>query len=89
MPAGPQRRQNPTPHLVAHIVPVERALRARADEISSADGLSRIAAAVRQQARIHGITAVQANGLAGVLAGVLAGALADEFRALADEMHHW
>jgi hypothetical protein len=70
MAAGPQRRKDPVPHLMAHIAPVERALneRARMLEIKAAE--------------------VAIAPLSGDVGAVYRD-LAAEFRALAEELHHW
>ena len=85
MATEPVRRPEPRLFLDASLVPLERALRARADDVSGDAGRHRIAVEVRKQARVHGVVDVSADGLAGVLAVTLAG----ELRALADELHHW
>ena len=76
----PKRREQRRPHLDASIVPVERALLARASEIGSHRGVA------RQAARVHGLTA---EPLVSVLADAVAEIVATEFRTLAEELHHW
>ena len=65
MPAGPQRRKDPAPHLGPHIVPLELALRHRADVLEA------------ESTRVGPTSLLTLQTIAA------------EFRALADEMHHW
>jgi hypothetical protein len=81
----PPRRDKPKAHLDASVVPVERALLARADVIASDIGTGALAGLIRQRARCHGVT----DGSADALADALALVLAAEFRALAEELHYW
>ncbi len=80
MAAGPQRRTERRKHLDASVVPVEKALLARAGAIGSHLDV------VRQAARVHGLTD---EALVGVIADAVAEIVAAEFRAMADELHHW
>jgi hypothetical protein len=83
--AAVERRPEPRKFLDASLTPLERALRARADDVTGDAGRHRIANEVRKQFRIQGLDDASPDGLTGVLADVLAG----ELRALADELHHW
>ena len=74
---APQRRATRQDHLDARVVPVERALLARAELIGSDY------AAARQAARAHGVQ----SDMAEVIADAMAGMVAAEFRALAEELH--
>lgn len=83
MAPGPQRRPEPVPHLPAQIVPVERALRARADAIQADP--AELQDAARTAARASGLDKSTGEALGHALATVIAG----ELRSLADEIHHW
>ena len=74
---APRRRDVRRTHLDASVVPVERALLARADAIAADHGPLRVAA------RQHGIP----SEIADMLADALAIVVASEFRALAEELH--
>lgn len=74
---APKRREQRRTHLDASVVPVERALLARADLIGSDY------AAARRAARVHGVQ----SDMAEVIADAMAGLVAAEFRALAEELH--
>ena len=73
----PPRRARRNTYLDASVVPVERALLARAGEIGSDYAAARAAAAA------HG---VQSN-LAEIIADAVATLVATEFTALAEELH--
>jgi hypothetical protein len=74
MAAGPQRSEIGRPHLNAHIAPVERAYIARAKVIEAqVDALMEDPGEAADHA---------------ILACCLA-TMAAEFRALAEELHHW
>jgi hypothetical protein len=79
-PQPPRREQRKT-HLDASVVPVERALLARAGQVGSDLGT------VRRELRVHGITERDARGLTEVIANSVAAIVAAEFRALAEELH--
>lgn len=68
MAAGPQRRREPAPHLLAHARGLELALQHRAAELGQQTSGQMIDADT--------VKAVQA-------------VIADEFRKLAEELHHW
>ena len=72
--AAVQRRPEPRKFLDASLVPLERALRARADVLAEQ------CQAVDDAPDAEGPTLIMATVLAGV---------AQEFRVLADELHHW
>jgi hypothetical protein len=73
MPAQPRRRPVRNPHLDAHIVPVERALIARAEVMDE---------------RAKDILGDPDAG-ADLLTGTVLAGMAQEFRALAEECHWW
>ncbi|HEY5314255.1 MAG TPA: hypothetical protein VIK18_17110 [Pirellulales bacterium] len=75
MTAAPARRPEPRLFLDASLVPLERALRARADALDERTALTRSLPA--------NVRSVEAE------AGYRSEWLAAEFRALADELHHW
>lgn len=77
--ADPKRREFRRTHLDASVVPVERALLARASGIGSDY------AAARKAARTHGVQ----SDMAEVIADAMAELVATEFRALAEELHWW
>ena len=77
--AEPQRRAEPRKHLDAHLVPVERALLHRADDLENLALSAAGASAATSSAVLakDGLTAQTAR------------AVAAEFRALAEELRYW
>ena len=72
MAPQPQRRENRKTHLDASVVPVERALLARADALDST------------------VTERMASGdTLDLLTLTSYRVFSDQFRALAEELHHW
>ena len=93
---APKRREQRRTHLDASAVPVERALLARAAEVGSHLDVARRAArvqligaevgVVRQVFRVAGIdNPRQVTALSEAVAVIVA----NEFRALAEELHWW
>ncbi len=80
--AEPKRREQRRTHLDASVVPVERALLARAGEIGSHLDVA------RRAARVHGLDE-GAAALIGAVADTAAEIIATEFRDLAEELHWW
>ena len=77
MAAEPQRKPDPSKYLDASLVPLERALRARADALLTvADDMAGVAPD-DPKAELTSITAV------------ITAAIAIQFRQLADELYHW
>jgi hypothetical protein len=75
MAAIPPRRPDPLPHLLAHLVPLERALRHRAAEME------------QEAAELLAKGGYPEAG--GDLAAAIGRYVAGEFRTLAAELHHW
>ena len=76
MAAQPPRRTTPAPHLLPQVVPVEKALLARAEAIEADADL------LEAQAQKLGPGMPPLDAIA-------CRVVATEFRALADELHYW
>ena len=74
----PQRKEQPKPHLDASLIPLEQALRHRADELANSPQ-------IRIRLRQVGLN----PGHADTVGRALAAFVAAEFRAIADELHYW
>jgi hypothetical protein len=80
--ADPQRRETRRTHLDASVVPVERALIARADSLD--EQAHELHASAQARVDIDQQTAEEVTELVGRRR-----LLAKEFRALAEELHFW
>jgi hypothetical protein len=83
MAPQPQRREQRKTHLDASVVPMERALLARAADMESAS------ATFRQAASAPPLAGDEAAAQSALARAAVLDVTASEFRALAEELHWW
>jgi hypothetical protein len=89
MAREPQRREQRRTHLDASVVPVERALLARAATLETEEVNGAYRAEIRKAARVAGMGPGESTEITEALVCVVRAAVAEQLRALAEELHFW